>query len=296
MLRLPHKPSSLEGARWNKGAPGQWLQKSFLGQGERAGARSLNIAQQLLHAKICSLDALNSLYLTRYGSSKRYIIIFSVGPNSSPGHSDGVVLGVSPDFLDDAAADILLLDHAIVTKQLRNLLERLMGRLGHQEEGKDTCSDTEQSKEQIGAPSQLNDHLRYADTDNEIGQPDHGSRSTNALGTFGVREDFGRQRPGKRAVTKKAPSQHVGIMSRRAVIYLRSRVAKNVDICRMCQELWPTIENPAQLTDEGDTEPAHCRVLIPRRAELADNTSHDQVGNSHRKTATNSELSATNLV
>lgn len=150
-------------------------------------------------------------------------MILSIDLNSSPGHSGRVVLGVGPDFFDDAAADVLLLDHAIITKQLRNLFERLVGGLGHQEEGKDTCSNTEQSEEQIGAPSKLNDHLRYADADDEISQPDHGSRSANALGAFGVRKDLGRQRPGKRAVTKGAPSQHVSMMSKRGYQLTKSR-------------------------------------------------------------------------
>lgn len=51
-----------------------------------------------------------------------------------------------------------------------------------------------------------------------------------------------------------------------------------------------------QLTDQSNSKPAHSLVAIPFVVELANDTSHDDVGDGHGDTTEDGELPAADLV
>lgn len=51
-----------------------------------------------------------------------------------------------------------------------------------------------------------------------------------------------------------------------------------------------------ELTDQSNSKPAHALVGIPFVVELANDTSHDKVGNGHGDTTVDCQLPAADLV
>jgi hypothetical protein len=95
---------------------------------------------------------------------------------------------------------ILLLNNKIIPKDRCDLFQRPLRRLRHKEIRKDTRSETEAPKEKVPAPSNGDNHLRDDNTNDEICDPDGCRGQSNTLSTFGIWEDFCRERPGERSI------------------------------------------------------------------------------------------------
>lgn len=106
-----------------------------------------------------------------------------LGAGRSLGASSGV-LGVRPNILLDTNTDSLLLNNVVISKELRDLLQRLARGFRHEEEREDGGKDAENSEEQVSSPADLNDHLRDDNANDEVCKPDHSSSSTDALSSL----------------------------------------------------------------------------------------------------------------
>jgi hypothetical protein len=88
----------------------------------------------------------------------------------------------------------------MISKELRNLLQRLIRRFRDKEERKDRSKRAEDSKEEISTPTDLDNHLGDHNADDEVGEPDHGSSGSNTLCPAGAGEYFSGESPSQWSV------------------------------------------------------------------------------------------------